>query len=279
MAEKLPGVARSQRAYVAFLNKARADVFKSLVDSAKKSGFDPEKDLELARKLANSINVSTGRGSFGKLEESATAMKALSEVFFAPKLMASRVQMYTRVLNPKLYSEANPIVRKEALRSLFGIVGTSGIVSGLAGLAGAQVSKDPTSSDFMKIKIGNTRIDNMAGLQQYGVAAARLISGKSTSSTSGRTTNLAEPKFGQQTRADVMTNFFTNKLAPIPSFVWAWMNTREFDGEPFEVKKALLNRTVPIVAQDLYELAQDDPSMLPLGVLPMFGEGLQTYGR
>lgn len=273
IAEKLPGVKASNRAYIAFLNKARADVFKKLIQQA-----GAENNLPLAKQIADSINISTGRGKLG-VENSQTAMRALNEIFFAPKLMSSRVQMYSRVLNPKLYTEMNPVLRKEALRSLFGIVGTGMLVGELARLGGATISNDPTNTDFRKIKIGNTRFDPFAGLQQYGVATAKLLSGQSTSSTSGNTTDLTAGRFGQQTRADIATQFMTNKLAPIPSFVWAWMNNKEFDGQPFEVKRALMMRTVPIVMQDLYDLAKEDPNLIPAGLLPVFGVGAQTYGR
>lgn len=273
IAEKLPGVKASNRAYIAFLNKARADVFKKLVQQA-----GAENNLPLAKQIADSINISTGRGKLG-VENSTTAIRALNEIFFAPKLMSSRVQMYSRVLNPKLYTEMNPVLRKEALRSLFGIVGTGMLVGELTRLGGATVSNDLTNTDFRKIKIGNTRFDPFAGLQQYGVATAKLLLGQSTSSTSGNTTDLTAGRFGQQTRADIATQFMTNKLAPIPSFVWAWMNNKEFDGQPFEIKRALMMRTVPIVMQDLYDLAKEDPNLIPAGLLPVFGVGAQTYGR
>lgn len=77
----------------------------------------------------------------------------------------------------------------------------------------------------------------------------------------------------------MVSNFFKNKLAPVPSFVWSWLEGKEFDGEPFEVKKALLNRTVPLVMQDMYELLNEDPSLAPLIAPAVFGAGVQTYGR
>jgi hypothetical protein len=276
LAEKLPGVKASERAYTAFLDKARSDVFAKLYGQAVKEGRGTP---DVARQIADSINISTGIGKLGDVAHSETAMKALNSIFFAPKLMASRVQMYTRVLNPKTYTTLDPIVRKEALRSLFGVVGTGLLLGEVAKGLGAAVSNDPTNTDFRKIKVGNSRIDNFSGLQQYGVAAMRFLTGQSTSSVSGRTSNLEKPKYGGQTRQDVVQNFITNKLAPIPSFVWAWMGNKEFDGTPFDVKQAMLQRTVPLVMQDLYDIAKEDPSLIPLGLLPLVGEGVQTYGR
>lgn len=307
LAEKIPGVRPSNRAFVGYLNKLRSDTFANMVDLAKKQGKDPETNLVLGKQIADFVNNATGRGKLTvdvpqmtipgmktpitkgrtlSLEQSA---ETLADVFFAPRLMASRVHTYTQVLNPKFYTTLDPMVRKEALKSLFALAGMGTLVGEAARLAGAQVNNDPTNSDFRKIKIGNTRIDPFGGFQQYPVAAIRLISGKSTSSVSGKETDLTGGRFGQTTRADVATRFFTNKLAPVPSFVWSWMTGKEFDGTKFDAKKALLSRTVPIVMQDLKELYNEDPSMLnwsggdlskmPLAIPSVLGAGMQTYGR
>jgi hypothetical protein len=278
VAEKfIPGVARSSRAYDGFLSKLRADHFNTLLDDYRRAGFNPDNNDVILKRIGSFINDATGRGGLGKLERAAPI---LNETFFAPKLMASRVNMYSRWLNPKTYGNADPIMRKQALKSLLGTVGFGMAVGELARLAGAKVSNDPTSSDFRKIKISDkTRIDPFSGFQQYAVGASRLLSGQTTSSGSGKTYDLTSGKFGMPTRASVASQFMINKLAPIPSLVWSWMEGKDWAGEPFEIKSAILDRTVPIVMQDLYELAQEDPKLLPLGILPIMGEGIQTYGR
>lgn len=280
-AEKVPGVRQSNRAFVAFLNKLRSDTFANMVDLAKQQGKNPETDKVLAKQIANFVNVSTGRGNLGKLEPVA---KELANVFFAPRLMASKIQRYSQVFNPKFYSETDPQVRNAALKSLLTTVGTGLMMGEAARQLGAQVNDDPTNTDYRKIKIGNTRLDVFGGDQQYAVAAARLLSGKSTSSVSGKTTDLTAGRFGQKSRATVAEDFFTQKLAPLPSFVYAWMKGRDFDGMPFEAKKALLDRTVPIVMQDLKDLADKDPNLAPqikaiLAASAVMGSGVQTYGR
>ena len=242
---------------------------------------NPETDKVLAKQIADFVNMSTGRGSLGKLEPVA---KELADGFFAPRLIASKIQRYGQVLNPKFYSEMDPMVRSAHLKSLLATAGTGLMMGEAAKLAGAEVNNDPTNTDFRKIKIGNTRLDVFGGDQQYLVAAARLLSGKSTSSISGKTTDLTAGKFGQKSRATVAEDFFTQKLAPLPSFVWAWMKGRDFDGTPFEAKKALLDRTVPIVMQDLEKLMIEDPNLAPqikalLAASAIGGAGVQTYGR
>lgn len=288
-ADVIPGVKNSNRAYVAFLNKLRADTFANLMDDAKKAGkfnekagspkfgVNVENNEVIQKQLAQFINNATGRGSLGVMEKNS---KILSDIFFAPKLMASRIHTYTQVLNPKFYTQIDPMVRKEAIKSILAITGTGTMLGQVSKLIpGVEVNSDPSNSDFGKIKTGQTRMDPYGGYQQYAVGAYRMITGKSTSSVSGRITDLTAGRFGQRNRGDVFSDFFTNKLAPVPSFVWSWMQGREFDGTPFDAKKAILQRTVPIVLQDLHKLYEEDPKLLPLGIPSALGMGIQTYGR
>lgn len=277
---KLGLVERSSRAHTAFLNKLRSDQFVSFMDDAKKLGKNPETNLVLAKAYAKFINDATGRGSlnFGKwkLERNAGT---INDIFFAPRNMSGQIRTWNQVLNPYRYYQADSVIRWQALKSLFALAGTGMAVGELAKLAGAQVSNDPTSADFRKIKIGDTRIDLFGGYQQFPVAAMKLLIGESTSTISGKTTDLMAGKFGQQTRASVAERFFINKLAPLPSFIWAWMSNREFDGKPFEVKKALFERILPIAMKDIYEMAQEDPKLAAMLAIPttLGLTGTQTY--
>lgn len=256
------GINKSSRAHTAFLNKLRSDQFVSFMNQAKQAGRNPETDLRLAKSYADFINDATGRGSLNvgqwKLERSA---RALNDIFFAPRNMSGQIRTWNRVLNPYMYAQADPVLRKQALRSLLAIAGTGLAVSELARQAGANVSSDPTNPDFRKIKIGNTRIDLFGGYQQFPVAAMKLLMGQQTSSTTGKTTDLTAGRFGQPNRASVAERFFTNRLGPLPSFIWAWMSNKEFDGKPFDVKRALYERIAPIAAKNIIELAQENPEL------------------
>jgi hypothetical protein len=294
--------AAAARSNKAFINKARSDVFADLIGELKRRGIDPETDLVLGKQIANSVNVSSGKGNMGKLShptlnldtgtvERSAAMGLLNKIFFAPEFVASRVQTFNRVLNPitgalNPLNKMDPTLRKEAIRSLLGIVGTGLLVQEMARQAGAIVLNDPTNPDFRKIKIGNSRIDNFAGLGQYGVGTAQFLMGQKTSSNSMKTTNLSggfgsgnPKKYGAKSSFDLASDFAVNRAAPIPSLIISWMRGKDFDGKPFEWKKAIATRTAPLVLQDMYDIAADDPSLIPLGILPVIGEGIQTYGR
>jgi hypothetical protein len=125
-------------------------------------------------------------------------------------------------------------------------------------------------------------LDNFGGYQQFPVAAMKFLSGQSTSTSDknyGRATDLDAGKFGQQTRGSVAERYFTNRLSPAGSFVWSWMFNREFDGMPFETKKALYERTAPIAMKDIYDMAQTDPVLAAVMAVPttMGLSNTQTY--
>ena len=270
----IPLVGRSTRAYTAYLNKLRADVFSDLV---KKAGA--QNDIETAKKIADFVNVATGRGNLGGFEPSASAV---SQIFFSPRKMAADAQMFTRTLNPYYYKSVPPVVRMAQLKSALATAGTGLLLGQLAKQAGATVDDNPDSTDYGKIKFGNTRIDPFAGHQQYVVAAARMLQGKSTSSFTGKTHQLNTGKFGSQTAQDIATRFVSNKLAPVPSMVWNWMGGKEFDGTPFNIKQELLEHTAPLVTQDLYHIWKEDPDIVPGSIMSGsagIGFGVQTYGR
>jgi len=276
-------VRMSNRAYTAFLNNLRANTFESLIKDGKIFGADANVNLPLARELATYVNTATGRGSLGALESSAVA---LNSVLFSPRLIASRIQM----LNPAYYIMASPMVRKEALKSLFAIAAAGNVVTQLGKMAGGEVSMDPTSSDFGKLKIGNTRIDPYGGFQQYIVAASRLMSGKVTSSTSGNEYDLNNPEGPYDpTHADVVTRFVRGKVHPVVGFAWSLMSgKKEMSGEPMDMttmnpmQNAIAQRYIPILMQDMYQLAEDEdmpPGLkIAVGAASTFGMGQQTYG-
>jgi hypothetical protein len=269
LAEKVPGVRRSERAYLAFLNKLRFDTFNSLIRDAQRAGLQPDVNIYLAKEIADYVNNATGRGSLGSWEKSAVKLNSL---LFSPRLIASRVRM----LNPATYYNASPFVRKQYLKSVLGIAALGGTVLELGQLAGGTVETNPNSADFGKLRIGNVRLDPWAGFQQYMVAAHRIISGKMQSSTTNREFELGG-RYGTPTRKDVASRFLESKANPTVSFVITLMQGKDFQGLPLNVQKEVASRFVPMMMQDIYELYQEDPKLLPLASLGVLGMGVQSY--
>jgi len=283
-AEKVPGVKRSNRAYTTFLNKLRADTFESLIKDAERSGLNPKQNMVLAKEIADFVNTATGRGPLrthlptlsggGALKERSLEQAAgiLTNTLFSPRLVASRIRM----LNPGTYIAADPFVRKQYMKAFLSTAAAWSTVASVASMAGASVNLDSNNADFGKIRIGNTRLDPAGGFQQYLVAASRLMSGGTTSSTSGR-----EYEFGQgfrsPTRKSSTEDFASNKLHPTLKFAYDLWDASEY--KPFQVGDRMLQMFIPLVLQDINELAQEDPSLLPLVVPTAMGMGTQTYGK
>ena len=277
-AEKIPllgrGVKASNRAYVGFLNKLRADVFDDLVKKYHAAGIDVTgKGNEKALKdIAKFVNAATGRGSLGNFSQAAAE---LSNAFFSPRLLSSRVTM----LNPNTYVKLDPIVRKEAIKSLvsFGAIATT--VASLAAMMfpdDVTVELDPRSSDFAKIKAGNTRYDILGGFGQYLTLGARVTT-NSKKTAKGEVKELGEG-YGSDNALDVIARFFGNKEAPLASLLTDYLRGENAVGEEFSWDTALLSRMVPMMWQDMAELVSDRGAMgIPMALPSVFGVGSQTY--
>lgn len=291
LAEQIPVVGAvvraSDRAYVGFLNKLRADTFDSIVNNAKAAGQTlGAKDL---RDISKFINTATGRGDLNALVpkflkgEEFDVNKAsplLSGSLFSPRLMASRVSM----LNPAYYVNLNPIARKEALKSMLAYTSVVTTVLGLAKAAGLSVDTDPRSTDFAKIKVGNTRYDVTAGFQPYVRTFAQLVTGEKVKQD-GEVQDLTSGEYGKPTRADVVGSFLRNKEAPVMSFAHDLLTGQDRDGNKLDVKHPenigsdVGNMFVPLVIQDMHDIYQDQGAKgVAIGLAPdIFGVGVQTY--
>lgn len=282
-AEKLTGgkygpVRASGRAFTAFLDRTRADVFDHLIQRAMNQGVDIHDD-HLLRSLGRYVGSATGRGDLGHFQE---AGKYLNAVFFSPRLLASRLNF----LNPRYYASLHPYARKEALRSAIQLAGTLGVLVTLASrIPGVRAATDPRNPDWGKIRIGNTRLDLAGGFQQPLRLLAQLSTGVAISSTTGKKLSLTAGGFGQPTKLDLFLRFFEGKEAPITSFVTDYMRGSNQVGQPFAWDTEVAQRLIPLLAQDSYDLYNEQHGGVN-GLLAAFagygigsvGVGVQTYG-
>lgn len=271
----VPGMAASERAYNGFLNKLRADVFDSIYNSAKQAGVDVN-DKKFLKSLGGFVGAGTGRGNLGGVMQSAAPL--LNALFFSPRLIKSRFQL----LNPAYYATLHPTVRKEAIKNMMAAATIVSSVLGLAAMAGADVETDPRSSDFGKIKVGNTRYDVGGGFNQFITLGARLLpafmgGGKEKTAT-GEMREYGTD-FGQKTRLDAVGKFATNKASPIASFVLDALRGEDAVGEEFNMTSAVASRVLPMYVQDIHEVAQEHgvAEGLLRAAPGVFGVGVQNY--
>lgn len=257
-AERIPLVGHlvkgSERAYVGFLNKLRADSFSQL----SKNVEDPAH----LKSLATFINSATGRGSLGNLEKIAPELNA---TLFSPRLIASRLSF----LNPQFYASLEGPARTEAVQAFGSLLAAGTTVLTLAKLGGAEVQGDPRSSDFGKIKIGDTRFDIWGGFSQYVRVAAQILTGE----------KVQDGEVKKADRLDTAVNFARGKLAPVPGAAVNVAQGTNVVGDPTTPASVAQDLTVPFNIKDTVAAAKDLGLVgaLGAGVAGTFGVGVNSY--
>lgn len=283
--KKIPGVAASERAFNGFLNKLRADTFDRLLQKSQDAGIVSLHDHNLGieakiqneqfiKDIARYVNNATGRGDLGRFSQSGPW---LSGLFFSPRLFASRVNLLTQWMRPSTYTTLNPVVRAEYMKNFISMGAIALTVAGLAKLAGAELSTDPKSSDFMKVKVGNTRYGTLGSFDPMIVLAARLVANAKTNSH-GQTQQLGKG-YRAEDAYDVLTRFVRTKFAPIPGTAVDLRTGKNVVGQPVTTKSAV-EGFAPLFLQDFNDVYNDQKDFGKAAVMSvpgLFGVPMQTY--
>lgn len=268
--EKIPFLGRaykaSEAAYTAFVQKTRADVFDKYMDVAKKAdvNIDDPKELLAIGKLVNSL---TGRGYLGSLEKVA---KPVNNVFFSPRFLKSNFDMLTA---HQLQRGVTPFARKQAAKNLLKVVaGTATVFATANALRPGSVQLDPRSSDFGKIKVGNTRFDITGGMGSIATLASRVLTLSSKSTTTGQVSKLNSGKYGSQSALDVVNTFAENKLSPVAGVIRDLLEGKDASGNKTTLGGEIGKTFTPIGIQNFAQLKGDKNSANKL--LTVIADGL-----
>lgn len=270
--DKVPGIAASQRAYTGFLNKLRMDVFDDLVKKAELAGEDVGLGSSVLEDLAKVVNNFTGGARVGKIEG---AVPALNAAFFSPRKIMSTLN----ILNPLNYirPSISPTARKAALRNLIGSVSISATLISLASLFGSdKPEKDSRSTDFGKIKLGDSRLDVSGGNATYVILLSRLLTGQ-TKTQAGKVTDLGN-KIGQTSGAKLVGQAIRYKLSPNASLLFDSIVKANAIGEEKTIPQSVIDRFKPMFLNSIIEMLNSKNGgnfAFILGAL--FGSGLNTY--
>lgn len=272
MMRALDFISASERGYQV-LNLIRADMADSMASSLSVGGKITDAE---AKVIGNYVNVGSGRGSLGMFEPAA---KAMSLMFFAPKWAVSRFQY---LLGQPLYSNfsesaprARQLVAKEYARFAAGM----GMIVGLAALAGFDMEKDPRSSDFGKLKVGNTRLDLTGGLASTARFLAQTMT-LSTKNQRGQVMPLSgRLPYGMDNWADVAARFGRGKLAPAPGAVFNLLSGTDVVGQPVTPGSQAAQMVTPLYAKDVYDAMRDlgIPRGTAVSLLGLLGMGMNTH--
>jgi len=253
-----PGIKASERAFVTMGNKLRIELYSKYAEMFTKADMATPSNM---KQLAHYLNAATGRGDLGALEKHGATLNAL---LFSPRYVASRFQSATKaaqILPSSVISGVtagkvpiNP-VSKIAAADMATFVGANTAVLATikfyyADDPNIDVEIDPRSSDFGKIRIGNTRIEPWAGFQPLVRYTAQLMSGERKQTITGRISDIQ--------RAKTLTRFGRSKLAPIPGFIIDATTGQSFVGDEVSLAKLKEVSTENLVYQRFFPLALQD---------------------
>lgn len=265
-------VQASQEAYTVMLNKLRVDTYDAMVRALDNPTLDEMKAV------ANYVNVATGRPKLNQtLERSADLMNT---VFFAPRYALSRFQLlggqplWKNAFNPetKTAARARRLILKEYGKYAVGILSALGL--GL--LAGGVIERDRRSSDFGKLRFGNTRLDLASGLIQPIVMMSRLMSGEQKQLKDGKI---------RKSGIYPLVGFLRSKLSPLASTMVDIAARTNIIGENTDVSTAdgrwrVLSRLfVPISFGEAVDAIAEQgvPRGTVFTLFNLLGAGTQTF--
>lgn len=261
-AHKVPGLKVSERVFATYLNKLRFDVFKDFVKRY------PDLPDDAYKSFAKQVNIFSGRGSLGKAE---SAGHILNLFMFSSRLTAARLE------TPFTVFAKNPQARAEAIKSIALTLGAGLSLMGLAYMAGAQVTLNPYSSDFGKIRIGKTTYDVWGGFSQYARFVFQLYKGRRKN---------ANGKTVKANRYETVMRFARTKASPSLGLSIDLLKGTDFVGNKVNLnttegaKQAIRNIASPLIIDGVIEQLDEEgfgANTIGSFALPFIGVGVNTY--
>lgn len=262
-----------------FLNKIRLDTYKALRKSLSKSGTPTPEE---GRQIAMFVNETTGRGGLGKAEPAAVV---LGRMMFSPRYYVSRLQLASGHSMWGGTMRTRRTIATEYARTLVGLglyyTMLNAYFSSDDDEEKGDIETDPRSTDFGKVRMGDTRLDPLAGLSQVIVMGARTGTGEKKT-TGGKVQPIrGKVPYGGQTWADIAASHLRGKLHPVPGAIANLFDGTDLGGDEATLINQTQNMLAPITYMDIYaalkEQGLDDGAALAL--LALLGEGLQTYDK
>lgn len=262
----------SNRAFVTFLNSARAELLDHLLAVNFKDR--PPTPAEI-KAVGDMVNLATGRANMNPKVASALGYTGL----WSPNLLISRLQALTG--QPLVGSiargegRAAKIVAKEYAR----VIASVYILYKTAQLFNEDdEEKESTSSDFGKIirkgEGGDTRVDLWGGFQQQTVLANRFRKAESTN-LAGKTRKLSGQDLGT-----TLFKFYRSKLRPDVGIAADILLRENYKGDKTTLGSVAKSAVpVPLSMQELLPLlkAHGLSEAAALQALQMFGAGVSNY--
>jgi len=281
-----------ERGAVTYSNYTKMIKFNQGITELQKDLKDPINNIEDYKKVANYINVFSGRANLGKAE---MISKDAALFVFSLRNAVSQFQQlnpvyylgtlgdFSQIKTAKDLTKIRPTVAQKMAIKSFMTSFTAIVAFKLAFMAWANAGEDdeekkwkfetdPRSSDFGKLRKGKTTYDLWHGLNGLFVLYARIFTQQTKSTKSGEIKELGVG-YGTPTTSELIGRYATNKLSPTAGYVYRLGNTHEevdpSTGEKYRVdkygnvygEKEMRDLFVPIYWNAVNEIQKEDPDI------------------
>lgn len=254
LAERIPGVQGSERAYATVLNRMRADLYDDLAKGL------PREDLESRKAVAGYVNIVTAKGDFSP--EMKRRLATHAEIVWSPRMYLSQYQMMV----PGSTAAYRSGISKEARQTIVGewavttaaraalMVATG---SALASTGAGELGIDPRKTGFgiarINLPSGKTiEIDMIGTMRTEARLLARMLGGGAADD------NPITGELGSQidyNPTKLVGDFVIGKLRPPLQMGGNVLRGEDTQGRPFGPAEFALSHT-PIGAQELVRALQ-----------------------
>lgn len=258
--EKIPVLGRVfETAEATFKNGAiriRTELYQMMRNTKIEKGIDlTDEEIKGMGRIVNSLMA---RGHLGRAGENSVVRLLM----WAPKMLKADLDLITAHTFQDIPKSDRVTARWNLVKI---IVATAIINSVAASVKKDSVEFDPRSSDFLKI---DGKYGYLRGMPQIITLMARLISGQ-YKNAKGEIINY-EPGIGKRSRLDAIIAFLRGKAPPATGGTYDVLAGQDYQGNPPTFTSILLQRGVPISAQNLIQLRKNPSIDNTFGIIADF---------
>lgn len=280
----------SERTFVSFLDSQRMQMYDVMTDGltspsrisrllGARRGLDPAALKAEQQRIAKAINSATGRGNL--TAKGNQIAPVLNIAMFSPRLLKSRVELLSNMLNPvaiaRMPRNARAQIIQDNVRFLAATVGVMTLSKSL----GADVNLDPDSSDFLKIRFGSTTYDTLVGLQQpfrYLLNMSRAMSPIDSRTLQAGDYYAGQSPWAMTAGTKTRGGFLESKASPAASAVIESVRGSDFLGRKRTKTARAIDFVTPLPAKDVMEAFKEEGLIGSIKSLPaLTGISVNTY--
>lgn len=236
-----------ERGNTMYMNQMRINRFMDGMQMLQLQGKNHIDNIDEYKKVAAAVNSLTGRANVDKY---GLDSKTAAAIFFSFRNWVAKINMMNPYYYASLGNYSSPeqiftkkptVAQKIMVTDMVKYITFTGSMLLLLkaamgddeeGNPNATIETDPRSSDFMKLKTGNLRLDPWGGLQSSVTFFTRILLDETKSTKTGEIVK-GGTKFGSRTRDQLTIDYVSGKFNPSTSMAWNFFKSseKEVDGE------------------------------------------------